>query len=256
MLDAQRLRSGLPVGRIGMPLFYSESVGSTNEVAAKVADDGSPEGTLVTALEQTAGKGRGGSKWDTAAGSGLALSVVLRPPRHEVAALGLVGALATVEALDRLRLAAEVKWPNDVLLDGRKAAGVLAEAKWLGSALEYVVLGIGLNVTAEAVANASTYGQPTTYVERALEAQTDQTDLLLAVLAGLDLWYARFLSGSAHPRWEERLAFKNQEVAVRQGGEQITGRVLGLGPNGELRLAAEDGKEIRIRDSGSTVRPA
>jgi BirA family biotin operon repressor/biotin-[acetyl-CoA-carboxylase] ligase len=255
MLDEPRLRSSLPVGRIGAPLYFLESTGSTNDIAAEKARAGSPEGTLVVALEQTAGKGRLGRKWDTEAGSGLALSIVLRPGTSNIASLGLIGAMAAIEALDQLELRAQIKWPNDVLLAGRKVAGVLAEASWVGAALEYVILGIGVNVTAEAVTDSTGYDYPATYLESELESKADQNALLLTIVGRLSHWYERFLSGSAHPDWEERLAFKDEEVWVTSDGMQIAGRLLGLGEMGELRLAAGDGSEIQIEAGASSIRP-
>lgn len=255
MLDEQRLRRHLPIGRIGEPLKLYDSIGSTNDAAARLARGGAPEGCMVIAREQTAGRGRAGRKWHTPAEGGLALSVVLRPALREVAGLGLIGALAAVESLEDLGLEALVKWPNDVLLGGRKVAGILAEASWIGEALDYVILGIGLNFTAKALEGGGEHARMSTSVESELGSSIDQTALLLELLRGLDHWYALFLSGRAHPDWEGRLAFLGREVITTTSKGQLTGRVVGLDEIGRLRLEPAAGEQILLDSDTSSIRP-
>jgi BirA family biotin operon repressor/biotin-[acetyl-CoA-carboxylase] ligase len=132
--------------RFGAPHRHFRRVGSTNTVARELAAAGAPHGTVVTAAEQTAGRGRQGRTWTAPPGSALLYSAVLRPiePRHSV--LPLAVALAVCETAEALRPGVEckVKWPNDIHLDGRKLAGILIEARPQDG---WAVLGVGLNLT-------------------------------------------------------------------------------------------------------------
>ena len=128
---------------LGRNLIYLDSTDSTNLLASRLSADGAPSGTVVVADHQTAGRGRLGRSWSAPPGTGIQLSVLLRPPAGaRIQELSLVGGLAVAETVEAaLDLSAQIKWPNDVMVDRRKVAGVLAEARD-----GIVVLGIGLNV--------------------------------------------------------------------------------------------------------------
>lgn len=268
MLDAERLKAGLPIGRFGVPLYLYRTIGSTNDRAAELAAAGVPEGVLVLSSEQTAGRGRHGRSWDSPSGAGLAVSLVLRPPADRSRALGLVGGLAVVEAAMDLGLQASVKWPNDVLLAGRKVAGVLPEASWAGSELESVVLGIGVNLRPAPSVNRSGYEFPSTSLEEQLGGRIDPNQLVFGLLRGLEAWYGRYLEGTAHPAWEQHLAFLHELVTVQPDGggaaagpaaapegvprerqprpERVSGKARGLTPQGGLRLELPDGSRLEL----------
>jgi BirA family biotin operon repressor/biotin-[acetyl-CoA-carboxylase] ligase len=160
--------------KLGTPRLHLREVDSTNVRAQRLAVSGAPHGTLVTAETQTAGHGRQGRTWVTPAGRALACSLVLRdPPRL----LPMLAALAVADVADRFDAAgrsAAIKWPNDVLLDGRKVAGILAEAS------ERVVLGIGVNVGSAPWPGAG-------FVER------DRVELLVEILERLERGYEKWL---------------------------------------------------------------
>ena len=140
----------LPLG--GLRFF--EEISSTNDVALEWASQGAPDLALVVAEGQTSGRGRAGRAWVTRPGTALAFSLVLQLSSGEEQNLprfsGL-GALAVASALQKWGLTAAVKWPNDILLEGRKVCGILVEAVWVGEKVERMILGIGINVTTEAV---------------------------------------------------------------------------------------------------------
>src|SRR5215207_4768847 len=131
---------------LGAPRLHLREVDSTNVRAQRLAASGAPHGTLVTASAQTAGHGRQGRAWVTPAGRALACSLVLREPPRLLPMLAALAVAEVAEALDAERRVARIKWPNDVLLDGRKVAGILAEGRPQEG---WVVLGIGLNVAVE-----------------------------------------------------------------------------------------------------------
>src|SRR5262245_19367089 len=143
----QRALDGL---RFGHPVHFFPTIGSTNDEAKRLAAAGEPEGLLVLTETQSAVRGRQGRQWLTPPGTALALSLVLRPAleARQAARVTMLAGVAVCEALGQAAgLQAALKWPNDVLLDGRKAGGILAETGLLGERLDYLVLGIGLNVS-------------------------------------------------------------------------------------------------------------
>ncbi|MFQ5944185.1 MAG: biotin--[acetyl-CoA-carboxylase] ligase [Anaerolineales bacterium] len=253
MFDQAELEKRLPVGRMGVEVHLHSTIGSTNDRAAELAREGAPEGALVLADEQTAGRGRLGRNWRMPRDTGIAMSLVMRPSQIERAALGamgLVGALATIDALQSLQLEPRLKWPNDVLLGGKKVAGVLAEASWTGAALDYMVLGIGVNVKPVPLDNQVAFDYPSTSVEDSVGDSVDRGTLVFSIVAGVDDWYERLQTGEAHPAWEEQLAFKSEWVSITNEEQELTGRPLGLTQSGGLRLETAEGEE-RILEAGS-----
>lgn len=259
MLSEKRLRARLPVGNLGREFHFYHTVDSTNDRAAELARGGAPEGTLVVAEEQTAGRGRGARRWFTPPASALALSLILRP-RATAAVLSqliAIGALAVVEALEAEGASAEIKWPNDVLMEGRKVSGVLVEGSWLGADLEFVVCGIGVNVGRASVPPEKEMDYPPTCVEAVVGRPADREDLLIAVVQGLARWYPALGSPQLREVWERRLAFKDQEIHVStgQGGEEIRGWLRGLTDDGRLRLETAGGAVVLVGAEGTSVRP-
>jgi BirA family biotin operon repressor/biotin-[acetyl-CoA-carboxylase] ligase len=149
--DLKTALSGLPLGQI----HYFSEIGSTNDFAHTLLEEGAADGALVVADAQTQGRGRLGRKWITVPGAALAFSLALKPEAHELEHLAFfapLAGLAVCQALvENYGLPAEVKWPNDVLIERRKTCGILVEAVWQGSQLQGVVAGIGVNVASSAV---------------------------------------------------------------------------------------------------------
>ena len=134
--------------KIGERIHYVPTCTSTNDMAKDLADFGVPEGTVVLAEEQTSGKGRYRRHWFSSPGKGLYLSVILRPKQPEISLLTLSAGLAVAEALrDVLGVKVCLKWPNDLLWEGKKLGGILSESSYFGQKLNYVVVGIGLNIS-------------------------------------------------------------------------------------------------------------
>ena len=251
---------------------YYQVVGSTNDEAKSWAEQGAPDLALVTADEQTAGRGRAGRRWYTPAGTALAFSLVLHPTPAEQPYLGRFTALGTLAVCQALSaaygLAAQIKWPNDVLLGGCKVAGVLAETHWAGDQLAAVVLGIGINVATASLNPAAlppaALNFPATSVEASLGYLPERLDLLHAVLAALLDWRVRLASPEFVPAWEAALAFRNQWVQLLPGegpGPAQDGLVLGLTPDGALRLRTPQGTEFtadvgELRLAGSLTQAA
>jgi BirA family biotin operon repressor/biotin-[acetyl-CoA-carboxylase] ligase len=217
-----------------------ESTPSTMDVAHRLAADGAPAGTLVIANQQTAGRGRGGKSWQSSPGSGLWLTLVERP--RDASGLGVLSlrvGLAAAEALDRF--AAEpirVKWPNDLYIDRSKLAGILVEARWREQAVEWVAIGMGINVKQpEGVEMAA-----------ALEPGTERVDVLQELIPAV-----RTAAQKPGPLDDGEVEEFNARDLARGKAclEPALGRVAGITATGELLVALAD--SIAPFRSGSLV---
>lgn len=255
-VELQNALSDLPLG----DLRYFSSIGSTNDEALVWAAQGAPDLSLVVADEQTAGRGRAGRKWYTPPGAALAFSVILRPsaadtPLH-TRTVGLA-ALAVAESLRTRSLASQIKWPNDILVDGRKVAGILLESVWVGALVDFAIVGIGVNVSGSAVPLDRALNFPATSLEAALGRSPDRAGLLHDILAALLAWRAQIGTDGFMQAWERLLAFRGQRVQIHEGGQPaLTGLLAGLEPDGSLRLEDPDGRPLIVYFGDVRLRPA
>ena len=257
-LDASRAARGA----FGTPLFYFPAIGSTNDVAARLAGSGAPEGTTVVAETQTAGRGRLGRTWFSPQGAGLYVSIVIRPDADAVTAgaaprgpaptlpavLTLAAGVALAEAIaETTGLEAEIKWPNDLVYQRRKLAGILAEASAQGSVLDYVVLGFGVNI--RAVTYPSEVVRRATSIEAELGRPIDRGLLLARALVGLSACRESLRRGEIAgvlARWR-RLSPSavGSRVEWRASDGARAGRTAGLDADGAL-LVECDGRVERV----------
>lgn len=251
----ERDLSLLPLGAIR----YHDVVGSTNDEALAWTEKGASDLSLIVADEQTKGRGRMDRKWLTPPGSALAMSLILLPTDIERAnparMTGLL-ALSLTETLLKLGLRPQIKWPNDVLLGGRKVAGILVESTWTGDELNAIVLGMGVNVLSASVPPSEQILFPATSVEDELGQSLDRIELLKSILGRVLDWRPKLGTDEFLEAWEKNLAFRGQQVQVEAGsGKPIMGEVLGLDPDGGLRLRDEHGKSIIVQFGEVHLRP-
>lgn len=229
------------LGRFGKPYLYVRECGSTQEL---LRDAALPEGAVAVAEHQTTGRGRLGRRWEDAPGSSLLFSVLLRPQRDEVPQLSLVAALATAEAIEAVAgLETQVKWPNDVLVDGRKVAGILLER-----VERAVVAGIGVNVGQEAGDLPAGTRTPAGSLRAASGRSHDRGHLLAELLRRLEDGYAAWGEqglDAIRLGIAARNALSGAEVAV--GG--IRGVAAGIAPGGGLEIVLPSG-ETAVVESG------
>jgi len=253
----QAALADLPITKIET---YTE-IGSTNDRAQALLEQGAPDGTLVVSEAQTQGRGRLGRHWVTTPGAALAFSLALRPDpaeRSRLAFFAPLAGLAVCQALvNDYGLKAQVKWPNDVLLDRRKACGVLVEAAWVGSQLHGVVLGVGVNVASSSVPPDREVMFPATCVESALGRAVDRVDLLVNILRQLFELRSILGTGPFLQLWQERLAFRGEEVHVDLlgPGQSVSGKVVGIDRHGNLLLRTQAGKEESVAAGDVHLRP-
>lgn len=240
-------------------LRYFDSIGSTNDEALAWATEGARDFSLIIADEQATGRGRAGRKWVTPQGTALAFSLILRPAPREAASPSLftgLGALSIVDALKKHGLKPQVKWPNDILLNRKKAAGILVESVWTGDALDTVVLGMGVNVLAGSNPPDEELLFPATNLENELGRALKRTELLRDILSALAAWRPKMSTGELAKTWEENLSFRGEQVEVWRGDEKpLAGRVMGLEADGSLRLLDND-KIVTVQFGEIHLRPA
>jgi BirA family biotin operon repressor/biotin-[acetyl-CoA-carboxylase] ligase len=258
MLNEPQLSASLPVHGLGRPLFFYKAIGSTNDRALELAREGVPHGALVVADEQTRGRGRAGRSWITRPGTGLAFSLLIRPGDGALAlhslSLNVLGALAVVEQLKARGGDASIKWPNDVLLKGRKVAGILTEAAWLGEKLECAVLGIGINVRPESVPRGSRIDYPAICVDEGLAAPIGRIELLCGVLQSVACWLPELGSSSFGRALREHAAFLGQRVRLVGEGRSLEGVLEDVSAQGVLRLRMAGGEVKRVNGGGYRLR--
>ncbi len=247
--------SDLPLG----DLRFFETIGSSNDEALAWAAQGAKDLSIVIADEQTAGRGRMNRTWFTPPGAALAFSLVIRPQGREREQIGLfsgLGALALVEALKKRGVVAQIKWPNDVLINRKKVAGILVETVWLGNDVDSVVLGMGVNVRPDSVPAPEGLNFPATCLQSEQPLLSDRFSILHDLLTELIAWRPRLASDSFLRAWEGHLAFRGETIQVWEGKAQpLSGQALGLEPDGSLRLNLGAGDVRSIRFGEVHLRP-
>lgn len=243
------LFSPLVRGKFGQPYHFYPVVSSTNDVAKELARQGAPEGTLVVAEEQTGGRGRLGRAWHSPPG-GLWFSLILRPPVSPAAtqSLPVLLSLAVTDGVAAFLLpSVEVKWPNDIVYQGKKVGGILVELGAEAEAVHFVVAGIGLNV------NITSFPAPlektATSLQKIAGKALSRPQLLSAILAAAERYYSRWCREGFAPfreDYEHRLCLLGREVEICCGGSITRGTVAGVDAEGRLVLVSPDGTKQRF----------
>ena len=241
------ISAGLATSRIGSSLICLKETESTNAVAFRMAEEGAPEGTVVIADAQTAGKGRLGRVWLSPAGVNLYCSVVLRPSISPMAAcqltfLSVVAVARAIESCTALK--PQIKWPNDILIDGKKVAGLLNEMNAETEKVNFVVLGIGVNLNVRLSDLGETLRHPASSLLEEGGVEVDRAAFARTLLTELDQLYDRFLREGEAPvraEWLERSAIRGRSVRVSQGSREFTGVVQGVDSFGALLVRLTDG---------------
>jgi len=249
-MNQQELESALSNLNLRDVRFF-DSTGSTNDEALVWAKNGANDLSLVVADEQTLGRGRLDRRWFTPPRTALAFSLILRPTYDEKPLLSRtvgLAALALADVLQTLNLDPQIKWPNDILLNGRKLAGILIEATWSEDEVSCLVVGMGINVAKAAVPSTDILGFPATSLENMLGYVPDRKVLLHSILANFIALRPHIGSDSFMSSWEKKLAYNSRQVRVEMGGEKsVSGKIVGLESDGSLRLEDDDGKSISVQ---------
>ena len=240
MFTEQALQKGLKTRVFGNKIYTFDSIDSTNNCARAVAGCGAREGTIIIAEHQTAGKGRLGRQWEANPNENLIFSIVLRPKLGPDALnlLPLYVAVAVSQAIETMTgLPVECKWPNDLLINNRKVAGILIEASTKSNDVEHVVIGIGINVNQHRFSGE--LQTKATSLKLALGREVDRGALFQEILSSLESNYNTISSDGFHsivPTWLSRSSMINRKISVSQQGTVISGIVKGLSNEGGLVL--------------------
>ena len=260
VLHADDLISRLGKTRVvGRDIHVFKETTSTNDVIEKLARDGVKEGVVVFAESQTRGRGRLGRKWMSPARRGLWFSILLRPDLRPQEATRLTVASATalrraIQAQTGLKPA--IKWPNDILVRGRKVAGILTELSAELDHVKYVVLGIGVDVNLDPGDFLAELRRSATSLKAELGRPVARPDLAVAILRELDHDYSRIAAGqfaALADEWEEHDTTIGHDVVIRMGDRQIRGRAECLGDDGGLLVRTEHGHLERIIGGDVTI---
>ncbi len=242
LITADRIEAMLQTKRLGRPIFAFWRIGSTNTFARDQAMQGAPEGTLVIAEEQTRGRGRMNRSWESACCRGLWFSIILRPVDNSHRA-GLypylvgVSVAHTIEEVTGLRPA--LKWPNDILINGHKCCGILAEADFSNGRIQYIILGIGLNVLHHHDDFSHSLKHEATSLFLETHLHFDRVQLLANILRKMEHQYMVVQTEGFEPilkEWKQRCPWLHKKITVNQGDQWLEGFFQDLDSDGCLLL--------------------
>jgi BirA family biotin operon repressor/biotin-[acetyl-CoA-carboxylase] ligase len=257
VLSKEAILDGLATRLMGQCLEVHEEIDSTNTRAVAWAQSGAPDGAVVVADHQTQGRGRLGRQWHAPSGSSLLLSLILRPPLSlwQAQRATMICSLGALEAIEEIAgLAAQIKWPNDIVLAGGKLGGVLTELGARAHELDYVVVGMGLNVNLDLAALPEALTPPASLLAT-LGRPLSRVALLQALLLHVERRYEALRVGwSPHTEWRMRLATLGQRVQVGTPEQVIEGRAEDVDADGALLVRTDDGELRRVLVGDVTLR--
>lgn len=242
LLTIDGIRRHLSTTIVGCRIYLFGEVESTNDALRRLARAAAPAGTVVLAEEQTSGRARMGREWFSPGGVNLYASVLFRPSlrAREVGVFSLIACLALADAIDAMGTRATTKWPNDVLLGGKKVAGSLVECATRGDEVEYVILGVGVNLNVEPAllraALGATSAEPTS-VAAVIGHDVDRNRFAATYMNRLDEWARRQQHEGREAvlaAWLARDVLIGRTVEVRGAGAPVTGRAVGVDATGSL----------------------
>ncbi len=258
-VSGEELASRMHTAWAGQNLIYLEQVDSTNNYVKRLAEDGAPHGTLAVADFQTGGKGRRGRTWVTAPGTTIAMSILVRPQirPEKVSMLTLVTGMAAARAVQEVTgLDIKIKWPNDLVLNGKKLSGTLTELSTDLDGVHYVVIGTGIN------ANIRAFPEEISAIATSLQMElgrpVDRGAIICACMEIFEKYYERFMETQDMSllleEYEKLLANKDREVRVLEPGNEHNGIARGIDANGQLLVERADGQIEKVYAGEVSVR--
>jgi BirA family biotin operon repressor/biotin-[acetyl-CoA-carboxylase] ligase len=253
-LSAAAITDGLATRFIGHEVSCYPSLPSTNDVAKIRSQEGAKEGMVIIAEEQTAGRGRIKRRWLSPRG-GIALSIILYPPLDYLSSLIMVASLAVAGSIERVTgLKAQIKWPNDVLVNGKKVCGILVESDVRGNKVDYAVIGIGINANLK-LSEFPQIAPMATSLSQELGRDVSRREIVRSLLAEAERLYLALPEGdSVFKQWRERLVTLGQEVQVSSAEATYKGIAESVASDGSLLLRQPDGNLLKIVAGDVTLR--
>jgi BirA family biotin operon repressor/biotin-[acetyl-CoA-carboxylase] ligase len=250
-LNADAIKAGLGRSVFATDVVYHETLDSTNRQAKELASAGAPEGTIVITEEQTAGRGRRGRSWLSPARANLTFSILLRPTLavDKIFSVTMILALSCLEAVRiRTGLSCMIKWPNDLYAGGKKIAGILTEFASRARRVEWVVLGLGLNVNWYPIEGKAMSGFATS-IQAETGKAVSRNQLLVEILMQFEAYYKDVLSGrteKVYERWNASSLVLGKQVGIEMDRMKVTGKALRIDQDGALIIQDGEGKEQKI----------
>ena len=254
LLDVDKIKVNLKTKRIGRKILVYDSTSSTNDVADEYARNKQNDGLVVFAEEQTAGRGRAGNKWLSGRGDSILCSIVLVENKLSTELLSLTSAVAVAEAIGKPgRSQAKIKWPNDIMLNGKKVAGILLESKIDSSSSTYIV-GIGINCHQTEESFAGELHEIATSIDAGSHSVSDRNLLAKRLLISLDHWLEVVANNAekAIARWRELSIQLGHRVTLVFNSAKFIGHCIGIDPDRGLILQLDTGG-IRMFDAAHTT---
>jgi BirA family transcriptional regulator, biotin operon repressor / biotin---[acetyl-CoA-carboxylase] ligase len=247
-ITADELRLGLMTNFIGKNIYYEESVESTQKIAHRLAYENAPEGTVIIAEEQLSGRGRMDRKWHSPKYTGIWMSMILRPniPLPKSPQLTLLAAVAIVQAIeDATGLLPEIKWPNDILIKGKKVTGILTELQAEADRINSIIIGIGMNVNQTKEDFTSELQEIATSLLLEKGEKVSRADLIKSIFINLEKLYLLYLKEGFLPiklLWEGYAISIGKKITARTLTHSIIGKAQGITDDGVLMIEDEQGK--------------
>jgi BirA family transcriptional regulator, biotin operon repressor / biotin---[acetyl-CoA-carboxylase] ligase len=258
-LNPKTLEQNLAGKFIGHQIHYYEEIGSTNEEAFRLGLAGAAEGTVVISDGQSAGRGRLQRVWHSPAGANIYTSIILRPdfkperaPQLSIAAGVTVAEVLNEYCPGRVQL----KWPNDVLLGGKKVCGILAQMKMSAGGVNFVVLGIGINVNMKRAQFPEDILNTATSLLEDKGREISRLELIIRLYENMGKWYKRLLQNGFDPvkeKWLGMAPMIGNRVQVLFREEAVSGQAINLAEDGSLILLAAGNKEVRVSAGDATI---
>jgi len=238
---------GLNTTTVGRNILYYRTLPSTMDFAKRLAKEGIAEGVVVLCDEQTEGRGRQGRKWFASSSSSILMSVIFRPTLEQLPQLNMLASLAIVLTIDRVAgVKSAIRWPNDVLIDGKKVAGILMENVFEGEALQAAIVGVGLNVSLDVSAYPEIASMATS-LSTELGRELNRDDVLRPLLEETDLLYqAVKRNEDVYHRWLPHVETLGKTVRIRSGRSVEEGLAQSINPDGSITLRRGDGSLVTI----------
>jgi BirA family transcriptional regulator, biotin operon repressor / biotin---[acetyl-CoA-carboxylase] ligase len=254
ILNSSAIMAGLTTRFIGQNILYYPVTTSTNDIARQQALARCPEGTAVIAERQTSGRGRLKREWVTPQGN-IAVSVVLYPARKDLPFLTMLAALAVQYCIRKTTgLKCELKWPNDVLINGKKVCGILLESRAAANTVDYAIIGIGINVNMK-LADYPEISAIATSLADKTGNEVSRTALLQNLFSEMEKLYLRLRAGeSILAEWRENLVTMGKQIHVRAGDDIFEGIAESVAEDGSLMLRCADGRLMQFMAGDVTLK--
>lgn len=260
ILSDSEIKYNLKTKVIGQTVFAYNSVKSTNDIAATMAaaKTPAPHGTIITANEQTKGRGRLGRSWHSPPGNGIYLSIILRPKfsPEKAPGISIMTALALTETINKLLPGrVQIKWPNDIFINGKKTSGILTELSAEKNKINHLIVGVGINVNQPPGSFPDEIKDTATSIRKVLRKKTNRAKLLKSFLLNFEKEYELYCKSQLSvslKRLRKYSYLQDKHVRIISGNETIDGRVIGLNEDGSIIIKQKD-KTISVASGEVTI---